>query len=1119
MGVVYLARDPRLGRLVAVKVLRPGALDSAESRRRLRIEAEAAGTLDHPNIVPVLDVTDSAVEPYLAMKFIPGGSLAERLAEGLLEPKTAATLMLTVARAVEHAHQRGILHRDLKPSNILLDESGEPHLTDFGLAKLLASDLSLTLSQAPLGTCGYMAPEVAREGARSATIASDVYSLGAILYELLAGRPPYVAKSFADFLIQLEGSDPIPPLEVRRQVRLASAGPTAPISAFERDLGLICQHCLRRDPAKRYPSAGALADELEHLLRGEPITARPPRRHELIVSWVRCHRLAATVSVSVALALLAGLAATTWQLQRAERFLAESRAANAQLTQNDIRSRLAEYDAKSTEEFRRTALHNLTLLFREHPTNEAVAARLWSALTSRAHPIRLLPPLPHAGEPYRVAWTPNGQHLLTTDAGTIHLWEISTGRLVGSVPHNDYHPILTDRAAGWLATVHPNGGLGFWSVPDLRSLAGPWTNAISISSSALAHSGQWLAAASTGQLRVWSVQPPKLVWVQSLTNAVKLLAFSSDDSTLLVADDSGSVIQVWATNGIWRSTSEWRLPGLTTVEAAPEGGGFALANSNSVLVLPALPETQPTVRDSYSKEFVRAIAYSPDGKRLTVATSGPNLREYDLSSGELTGRFPAVPQDKDSVAYRPGASMLSVSTGDGRVWFPSGDPAVRSYEAFKAGVFAYQAEFRADGRAVAVPAHPNAVQVFELSSPFDRESVELVETNATRFVVFPDGENVLLLDQQGRVGVRRLENDSAFEPWFALEHQLVNIDFSPSGRWLLVQSAGGLVTLRDVQRREHLDRRLDLRTPLTQAFAFDSTEKCLALATTNEVQIWNIESPRAGLLARFAATNAQTLKFSPDGKRLVLTELHGWSGTLVDTATWMRIPAELRHAAPIGVLKFSQDSRFLATGAQDRTPRVWNTANGQPVSPPLENGNDGHCLALRPDGQELFTGDWRLVIRRWHLPGGYPAAREFSTAAIPHTLECSPDGRWLACGHERGVQCWDTDSGTPVIEPLDLGRQVIPKFSRDGRRLLLMPIPKGPPEVIVLRLPSIAALPSPSAMLAYAQLVLDGALNSRGGLEPFTAETLRRTRAEAAPILNASAWPGVTRLRLVSPPE
>jgi len=298
MGVVYLARDPRMARVVAVKVLRAGALDSAESRRRLHLEAETVGTLDHPHIVPILDVGDSAAGPYLALKFIPGGSLAERLAEGPMEPAQAAALLAKVADAVEHAHQRGVLHRDLKPSNILLDESGEPLLTDFGLAKLMASDLHLTLSQAPLGTCGYMAPEVAREGAKAATIASDIYSLGAVLYEILAGRPPYVATSFADFLKQIAESDP-PSLWADRLSSKIPPSLLSRSSPFARDLGLICLRCLQRDPAKRYSSAGALGEDLGRLQRGEPITARAPRPQELAAAWVRRNRLAAIVAVSV----------------------------------------------------------------------------------------------------------------------------------------------------------------------------------------------------------------------------------------------------------------------------------------------------------------------------------------------------------------------------------------------------------------------------------------------------------------------------------------------------------------------------------------------------------------------------------------------------------------------------------------------------------------------------------------------------------------------------------------------------------------------------------------------------------------------------------------------------
>jgi serine/threonine-protein kinase len=298
MGVVYKARQISLNRLVAVKTILAGQLASEADVQRFRIEAEAAAGLDHPNIVPIYEVGEQQGQHYFSMKFIDGGNLGDHLPGLRQDARVAAGLLATVSRAVHHAHQRGILHRDLKPGNVLLDGQGQPHVTDFGLARRLNTQVSLSPSGAVVGTPSYMPPEQAA-GRKALTVVADVYSLGAVLYALLTGRPPFAAETPFDTLLLVMEKEPEPPRALN--------------PAIDTDLETICLKCLQKEPASRYESAAALAEDLERWLRGEPIKARASGALERVVKWVRRQRTLAglwaaviALSLAVVVSLLSG---------------------------------------------------------------------------------------------------------------------------------------------------------------------------------------------------------------------------------------------------------------------------------------------------------------------------------------------------------------------------------------------------------------------------------------------------------------------------------------------------------------------------------------------------------------------------------------------------------------------------------------------------------------------------------------------------------------------------------------------------------------------------------------------------------------------------------------------
>jgi serine/threonine protein kinase len=277
MGLVVKARQKTLKRDVALKIVLSGAHAGAEERARFHTEAEAVARLHHPGIVQIYEVGEQAGCPYLALEFVSGGSLAQQLDGTPMPPRRAAQLLLDLARAVQHAHEQGIVHRDLKPANVLLTETGVAKIADFGLAKLLDVEQGQTRTGAVLGSPSYMAPEQAAGKVRAIGPATDVYALGAILYELLTGRPPFLGASLLETLDQVRTHDPAPPHTLQPKV--------------SGDLAAICLKCLEKSPAQRYPSAAALAQDLDLFLRGEPVVARKIRPWEQVARLLRHNQM------------------------------------------------------------------------------------------------------------------------------------------------------------------------------------------------------------------------------------------------------------------------------------------------------------------------------------------------------------------------------------------------------------------------------------------------------------------------------------------------------------------------------------------------------------------------------------------------------------------------------------------------------------------------------------------------------------------------------------------------------------------------------------------------------------------------------------------------------------
>jgi serine/threonine protein kinase/tetratricopeptide (TPR) repeat protein len=361
MGVIYRARHRSLNRLVALKRIHRDRLGSAADVQRFRNEAEAAAGLDHPHIVPILEVGDCDGQPYFTMKLIEGGNLSQFISRrdadaNNISLRLCVKLLIEVARPVHHAHQRGILHRDLKPSNVLLDAAGVPHVTDFGLAKRLQGDSSLTRSGDLLGTPSYMAPEQAGGGTAAVTVATDVYGCGAILYALLTGRPPFRGIGVLETLDQVRHQEP--------------PRPRASNPRVDRDLETICLKCLEKEPGRRYGSAEALAEDLERWLVGELVAARPPSRMDRLRKFVRRNKGPVGATAAVIGLLVLGLVGTSIGLNRAlEAEANATRAAESESWQRRLAEVAYEGEVQQRREARK-AVDEMYSQFAEQWLNE-----------------------------------------------------------------------------------------------------------------------------------------------------------------------------------------------------------------------------------------------------------------------------------------------------------------------------------------------------------------------------------------------------------------------------------------------------------------------------------------------------------------------------------------------------------------------------------------------------------------------------------------------------------------------------------------------------------------------------------------------------------------------------
>jgi tetratricopeptide (TPR) repeat protein len=557
MGVVYKARQTALNGLVALKLILHADHAGPAERQRFRAEAEAVARLQHPNIVQIYEAGEHQGKPFCALELVEGGSLDRKLRGAPVAHKQAAQIVETLARAVQAAHAAGVVHRDLKPANVLVGGGWALKVTDFGLARRL-DQAGQTASGAVLGTPSYMAPEQASGKGKEAGPAADVYALGAILYELLTGRPPFRAANVIETLAQVVNDEPVPPS------RLNSKTP--------RDLEVICLKCLNKEPRRRYPSAEKLADDLKRFRAGEPIHARPVGRLERLAKWCR-RKPALAVSVGLAAAALAcgtvvstafGVSASQAQkktrgaLETAEE--AKARAETAQgtaETQRDLaQGRTAEsYLDRGLTACARENDEALGLLWMcraleaapEKDRGQQERARThWTAWRHQVHPLRAVFSL--ADKVTAVAFSPDGKTALTgSEDGTARLWDVATGRPVGEPMRHEGKVEAAAFSPDGRTALTAAHDARLWDVATCRPLGAAMHHDNGVSAAAFSPDGKTILTSDFmfRKTRLWDAATARpLGRPMQQPSWASRQAFSPDGKTVLTLSDN-TMAQLW----------------------------------------------------------------------------------------------------------------------------------------------------------------------------------------------------------------------------------------------------------------------------------------------------------------------------------------------------------------------------------------------------------------------------------------------------------------------------------------------------------------------------------------------------------------------------------------------